>query len=286
MRATIVILLFLIVIAVGYLLVPSGTSDNSNLINQGENKTMNGNETNELKNNDSIITTASNEKDNESNSKRNNDGKEKSNVNITEITDKNDDPKRPYKRFVEEALEEPVETRADKYFEVAKQLKRGMKYRLYDKNNLNIFVKEIVLQRDYAGLEKLELLLENHYAKKILWISLSWRVRRVEDEEGRNLLKKWAMKNTSSPVLLCHHPNGIELMMRMIEDRNIEGDKRAQCALFLENMENTDLLPRLKKYINDKTVVFITSSRSGKPTTLGDIIKNTVRKLEALENKK
>ena len=65
------------------------------------------------------------------------------------------DSKRPYKESVSGLLKKKLEKRVQEYLKVAQDLDVSSKYAPSDKRNLHCFVSEIVLQKDFSGLEKI-----------------------------------------------------------------------------------------------------------------------------------
>jgi len=181
--------------------------------------------------------------------------------------------RRPNKAFVEKALKKPLEIRVKEYLEVAKKAETSKIH------GVSLLVKELIAQRDFQGLDLLEQKLDDLYAKEAVW----WAARQSQKKEADTLLRKWALAHPDQPRILRYHPNAPELLIRIFEDPNEDALKRAMCAFVISDMGLVDLLPRLRKFVDDKTHVPMDNYMW--KWTLGGAVKECVQHLEVLSRK-
>jgi len=132
---------------------------------------------------------------------------------------------------------------------------------------------EIVKKESVELIEELEGRLKDKSRKAKIWRS----VMLCENEEKKKLLKKWSVNNPEVMILLPHHPDGYEMLFKIVEDKNLHGNERAMGVIYLQMFAEKRTVERLKKYIEDKTVVGLQGAKE--LTTLGKIVQDTILKV-------
>ena len=193
------------------------------------------------------------------------------------ISAEDQDSKRPYKELVSGLLKKELEKRVQEYLTVAQDLDVSSKYVPSDKRNLHCFVSELVLQKDFSGLEELNGKMADVSVKKALWACVS----RLGGDEGEKLLKKWALAHPSQPELLRYHPKGKTLLLDKIGNEDLPVTERVMCVRIIAEIGDVDMVPRLKKWINDETPVAEVSAKERR--TMGNIVKDCIIRLEQIK---
>ena len=195
--------------------------------------------------------------------------------------------KRPYKPLVEKLSRLSVEDRIRHYLEMAQQLDVFRKYDPWRKGDLHVLVLELALQRDFDVLEALGTIPEEIERKKAVWIVLSrWSSHElwkdpdsVDGRRAKALLEDWALANPDCIELARFHPNGLDILLSKLEDSEVWPPLRAQCAGMIGDMGDASLVPRLRAFVGDKTLVYEPSAKEGR--TLGQIVEDCIDRLQS-----
>lgn len=198
---------------------------------------------------------------------------------------------RPFKEEVTELTKLPLEERIRNYFDISRRepIYAG---KIKDKSlNFTLLIIELVLQRDFEGIEEIE----NQLPRK----SEGWKkiIYREVDNIGHTylnntkkvdrLLSKWALSETWCVFLFQFHPNGKELLLNVLESNKADIYDRLESVDVLVKKYGKEVIPILKKYEYDKTKYKIMSPRFnaedifGLPDhTLGDSCRMSIFKLK------
>ena len=185
---------------------------------------------------------------------------------------------RPYKEIVSKLLKLPLNERGEKY----KKLSEELAFCDIPKFNRGFsqLIEEIVVQRDFSGLEFLERKLEDARKKYILYFRTSCFLRSKGYEESvRKVLTKWAIANPSNVFLMRYHPDAYKLLIQKLEDKNADPSDRADCASFLADLGYKKALPILEKYEHDRTKIRVIGQIQMKEREydcLGDICRRCI----------
>jgi hypothetical protein len=202
---------------------------------------------------------------------------------------KQNDFRGPIKEFVSRCLDLKLAERVSEYRARINAIEA--KDPLY---NINMkgggalwLIQEIASQGDFESLE----LLEKDFPlglKDAFWRGVA--VNATDD--AKKLLVKWAKENPTVPTLMPYHPNGVNLLIEMAEDKNATVGSRVRCLRLLGNKRLTnDDLDKIKetnaldkiKALMSKHMSFVNDGASDDkpPATLGSVAAETVQKLEA-----
>jgi hypothetical protein len=163
--------------------------------------------------------------------------------------------------------------RGPKYVEVLKE-------RSLDRNPFELFnfVKEFCLLGDSAGLEYLARE-SSQAAKKAIWEATDTQWCRQSDA-GRHLLRKWAIENPTVQSLMHHHPDGVEMLLSIVDDTRKSTYMRAVAMRQLAMMGNKSAIPRLRRYLNDSSRFIVPYSTFPVVETLGKVARECIATLE------
>jgi hypothetical protein len=142
-------------------------------------------------------------------------------------------------------------------------------------------MEEIARQGDFESLELLEKDLQPDL-KKTAW---NGAIHFGDTDEAKRLLAKWAKENPTEPLLFKYQPNGVQLMIKMAEDRNAPFSDRVTCLQGLANMRvTTDVLDRIRALTSDKSHSFYLPNNAPEDLTLlptvGSIAADIVKIIE------
>jgi hypothetical protein len=204
----------------------------------------------------------------------------------------------PFKDFVSRCRDHKLSERLNEYRAQMDALIKQGRYRplkgcyredgyffdcRHDDGFLFDLIYQIAKQGDFEGLELLEKDIPSPPWKYEFWEA-------VTDNDtmdgARKLLVKWAIENPAVIILMKYHPNGLNLLIEMAEDKNTDHN-RAVCLEILASMPDaTKVLDRIKALISDKSGIFIVNEPRwdtgiSYPKTVGDIAARAVEILEA-----
>jgi|WetSurMetagenome_2_1015567.scaffolds.fasta_scaffold21982_3 ankyrin repeat protein len=136
---------------------------------------------------------------------------------------------------------------------------------------------------DWGDFECLELLEKDlpQGLKEAVWHSVA---RNNATDQAKKLLVKWAKENPTVPVLMQYHPNGVELLIKMAEDKNTPVDDREMCLRYLARMHATNVLDRINALMSDQTMLSMISLPGGvipENWTIGSVAAEVVKELAA-----
>jgi hypothetical protein len=197
---------------------------------------------------------------------------------------------RSFKDFVSRFRDSKLSERINEYRTMMDTLKRQgcMKYIKVSCSGNDGFlfdlISEIAKQGDFESLELLQKDLETS------WKQEYWRAVAVNDnmDDAKKLLVKWAKENPSVPMLMKYHPNGVNLLIEMAEDKNAEGRNRVDCLDILAHMPDAiKVIDRVKALTSDQSGFFQISEVRWDPgigipqqKTVGDVAAITVKEIE------
>jgi hypothetical protein len=110
-------------------------------------------------------------------------------------------------------------------------------------------ISEIAKQGDFESLELLEKDLTSSDLKHEFWNAVE---RNDDMDDAKKLLVKWAKENPTVPGLMRYHPNGVNLLIEIAENKNANIDERCECLHILAHMPAaTKVLDRIKALRTD-----------------------------------
>lgn len=175
-------------------------------------------------------------------------------------------PHRPYRRLVLELAQYPLETRLQWYLRFARRLSAGGKG-----GSLDYLAMELTFQGEFEVLDALEGSLDRPRQKRAIHIYVGSGIRDERlgkylkpgvVEEGRRLLRKWAVAHPENPSLLPHHPDGFRLLVRILGDVELDGDRRLEAAReiasmpwYVDTVSAEEAIRILEPFADDRTSV-------------------------------
>jgi hypothetical protein len=186
--------------------------------------------------------------------------------------------------FVSTCMMSSLAERVNKYrAKIDDLLKRGK----HGKTRFDVIYAllwEMARQGDFEGLDQLEKDLPRDL-KEGIWVAVSGN---HATDDAKKLLVKWQKENPTVPLLMEYHADGVELLIKMAEDKNAPVDDRAMCLEFLGRMPAaTKVLYRVKALMSDQTICVscMISAPGGvlSMTTMGSVAAEVVKKLEAIK---
>jgi hypothetical protein len=197
-------------------------------------------------------------------------------------------PANPVAQTVDSINRESAVSRAQQYYRIVKSLdlrpKRPMKAHK-DFAPFEQFIDQVIEQYDFAGLVELEKLLDKE-EETALW----WEVARVKSHSPSlapilaGLLRDWGGIHPDSWELFEFQPNAVELLLKKAEESKAPSQDRYCCIHRLYQLRAFEALPRLRQLCDDTTMVGPGIATPGPgPYTIGDIAKEDVARLEALQ---
>jgi len=187
---------------------------------------------------------------------------------------------RPFKKIVEVNSKKDLDDRIKKYIEISNDLKIHLRFSSADSTCIENFIKEIILQNDFYGLELLEENLVDISKKKAVWRQTSYY---KDNEDYLKLLKKWALKNLDAVELFCFQPDAENMIIKKIKENKIS--LREKCFLLhtLANNGNFKILPLLQELSNDSTPVSLINAY--RMQTMGEFAQKAIKLLKLKETK-
>jgi hypothetical protein len=188
----------------------------------------------------------------------------------------------PFKDFVSRCREDNLTERMREYrAKIDVLLKQGWPVFAEMRSDVSSaygLIFEVARQGDFESLEMLEKdLLPD--LKKAVWMSV---VANNNTDDAKRLLVKWAKENPSELRLMPYHPNGVNLLIELAEDKNAPVNDRVMCLDRLAFMPAaTKVLDRIKALRSDQSE-YSWSGVGGLMETIGSVAAQTLMKLEAI----
>jgi hypothetical protein len=194
---------------------------------------------------------------------------------------------RPYATLVKGLGTLPGHAALEYYLEIAPEL--SVESESKEGGPFILLARELAAQEDVTVLEKLERGIKDSTRKAILWGELSsWtehELCRAPDSarglKARGLLEKWSTEYADSVLLSAYHPRGVELLLDKVEDTTMLTKERARAASMIGRIGKPDVIPRLREFADDPTPVVFSCPSTSDEETLGSIIREVIRQLEA-----
>jgi hypothetical protein len=198
--------------------------------------------------------------------------------------------RRPFKDFVSRCRDHKPTERMNEYRAKMDTLSPKPIRSLNTKVYFEDLISEIAEQGDFEGLDLLEkdLSPDRQYA--------FWRaVEFYENLGAAKLLVKWAKENPAVIILMKYHPNGLNLLIDVAENKKAEGAARVKCLEILASMPAaTKFLDRIKALMSDQSVFdqirigevrwdsgIQTGIQTWYPKTVGEVAARTVETIES-----
>jgi hypothetical protein len=186
----------------------------------------------------------------------------------------------PFKDFVSRCRDHKLTERVNEYRAemdtLIKQDKgKPVKGALSGEGYFLDFISEIANQGDFESLELLEKDLAINWRYEF-WLG----VAEHDNMDGaKKLLVKWAIENPTEPMLMKYHPNGLNLLIEMAEDKR--SGKRAVCLRILAHMPDAiKVLDRIKALTSDQSRYFQIGEVRWVHSTVGSVAEETVKEIE------
>jgi hypothetical protein len=171
-------------------------------------------------------------------------GRENETVNKNETS-------RPFKDFVSQCRNDKLIDCMNEYRAKIDTLINKKARSKWDLDGIDGLIYEIARQGDFESLELLEKDFPPHL-KKVVWEVVS---NYSSKDDVHTLLVKWAKENPTSPVLMKYHPNGLNLLIEMAENKSARFEDRIRCLQVLSEMPDAiKVLDRIKALASEQTL--------------------------------
>lgn len=183
---------------------------------------------------------------------------------------------------ISEILKKSAHQRSVQYLEILNSIKTGVGLKgTVDRNAQQAFISEILAQKDWLGIVALEDVAPSEI-KAVIWMEVARLERDVGDRQV--LLSLFAERHPDEIRLFRYVPDGKERLMRWAESTKATAQDRILCIYVLYQLNAVEMIPRMKKLIEDKTALNEQSQPADAPATLGAAIKIYIDKLESKNN--
>lgn len=100
-----------------------------------------------------------------------------------------------------------------------------------------------------------------------------------------SIYRNWALRDSSNLEFLPYHPNGVDLLLLIVENDSLNAQKRFVAMTKLANSDLDSYLSRLKKLENDTTIL-INAANSRSSKTLGKAVRDFITLVTKGKSKK
>jgi hypothetical protein len=190
----------------------------------------------------------------------------------------------PFADFVSRCRNSKLMERMSEYRTMIDDLVKQGKVRFSDYPSVYTLMQEIARQGDFESLEMLEKELPSDL-KQAAWNNVAANANK---DEAKRLLVKWARENPTVPVLMQYHPNGVNLLIEMAENKKVPVDDRVLCLDLLARMRATKVLDRIKALMSDQSPCCMAGLSNRledlpKAFDLGNVAARVVKELEGIK---
>jgi hypothetical protein len=207
-----------------------------------------------------------------------------SNANPYELM-KQSDFRGPIKEFVSHCRELKLPERVNEYRAKINAIEVKDPLSNIKGGGAHWLIFEIANQGDFESLE----LLEKDFPLRLKDAFWEGVVINGDKDDAKKLLVKWAKENPIVPVLMPYHPNGVNLLIEMAEDKNVPVDNRITCLHLLgskrvtndlDKIRATNALDRIKALVSDKSLIVFNNSWVGSDNKPENVAAQTVMEIE------